>query len=59
MAFFNGKKIVLFAMADKPEQSKSVTITENGTTAVLPDENKTLAQVTVTVAIPEYDGEIE
>jgi hypothetical protein len=31
----------------KPEQEKTVTITENGTTEVLPDENKALSRVTV------------
>lgn len=35
----------------KEEQTKSVTITENGTTTVTPDEGKTLASVTVNTAV--------
>lgn len=31
----------------KEEQEKTITITENGTTEILPDENKTLSKVTV------------
>lgn len=35
----------------KTEQEKSVTITTNGTTEVLPDENKTLSKVTVNTSV--------
>ena len=37
----------------KAEQEKSVTITKNGTTEVLPDEDKTLSKVTVDVDISD------
>lgn len=36
----------------KEEQSKSVTITENGTQTVTPDENKTLSSVEITTNVP-------
>ena len=36
----------------KEEETKSVTITENGTTTVTPTEGKTLSQVDVTVDVP-------
>ena len=47
----------------KEEQEKSVAITENGTTEVLPDDGKALSKVTVTVnvageVLEEYDGTI-
>ena len=32
----------------KPEQTKSVTITSNGTTTVMPDDGKTLSSVSIT-----------
>lgn len=35
----------------KEEQTKSVTITENGTTTVTPDEGKTLSRVNVNTAV--------
>lgn len=35
----------------KEEQEKTVSITENGTTEILPDENKTLSKVTVNVDV--------
>lgn len=35
----------------KPEQTKSVTITENGTTTVTPDAGKTLSSVGITVNV--------
>lgn len=35
----------------KEEQTKSVTITENGTTTVTPDEGKTLSSVTVNTEV--------
>lgn len=37
---------------EKPEQEKSVTITENGESSVTPDEGKTLKKVTITAAVP-------
>lgn len=36
----------------KPEQSKSVTITQNGTQTVLPDEGNTLSSVTINTQVP-------
>ena len=41
----------------KEEQEKSVTITENGTTEVLPDEGKTLSKVSVEVDVPTVGGD--
>lgn len=35
----------------KPEQEKTIEITQNGTTEALPDENKTLSKVTVNVNV--------
>lgn len=35
----------------KEEQEKNVSITENGTTEIIPDENKTLSKVTVNVDV--------
>lgn len=43
----------------KPEQEKAVTITENGTTEVLPDEGKTLSKVDITVDVPSSESEAE
>lgn len=43
----------------KPEQEKSVDITENSVVDVLPDENKTLSKVTVNVDVPDTGAEIE
>lgn len=40
----------------KPEQEKSVDITENGTTEVTPDEGKTLSKVIVNVDVPSSGG---
>jgi hypothetical protein len=40
----------------KPEQEKAVTITENGTTDVLPDGGSTLSKVAVTVDVPTSGG---
>ena len=40
----------------KPEQTKSVTITENGTTSVLPDEGSVLNKVDVTVNVSGGGG---
>ena len=37
----------------KPEQEKSVTITENGTTEVTPDSGKALSKVTITTNVPQ------
>lgn len=42
-----------FSSNIKAEQEKSVTITENGTTEINPDNGKTLSKVTVVVNIPE------
>lgn len=47
----------------KEEQEKTVTITENGTTDVLPDDGYALSKVTVTTnvageVLEEYDGTI-
>lgn len=36
----------------KEEQEKTITITENGTTEILPDENKALSKVTVVTNVP-------
>ena len=36
----------------KPEQTKSVIITSNGTTTVIPDEGKTLSSVSITTNVP-------
>lgn len=41
----------------KEEQEKTVDITENGTTEVLPDENKVLSKVTVNVDVPVSGGD--
>jgi hypothetical protein len=41
----------------KEEQTKSIDITENGTTVVTPDEGMTLGEVTVNVAIESGGGE--
>jgi len=42
----------------KPEQSKSVEVTENGTVTVEPDEGHVLSGVEVEVAVPIPDGYI-
>lgn len=41
----------------KEEQTKTVDITENGTTVVTPDEGKTLGEVTVNVEVESSSGE--
>ena len=41
----------------KPEQEKTVDITENGTTEILPDEGKALSKVTVNVDVTSSGGE--
>lgn len=41
----------------KQEQEKTIEITENGTTEVLPDEGKTLSKVTVEVDVPTVGGD--
>ena len=43
----------------KPEQEKTITITENGTTEILPDENKALSKVTVVTEVSGGSGETE
>lgn len=40
----------------KEEQEKSITIIENGTTEVIPDEGKTLSKVTVNVEVAQSGG---
>lgn len=45
--------------SSKPEQEKTVDITENGTTAVTPDEGKVLSRVTVNVDVPIPEGYIQ
>lgn len=37
---------------EKEEQAKTVTITENGTNKLLPDENKVLTEVTIVTDVP-------
>ena len=44
--------VVKVEIPAKEEQEKTITITENGTTEILPDENKTLSKVTVVTNIP-------
>lgn len=39
------------AVPIKEEQTKAVTITENGTTTVVPDSGKTLSAVTITAGV--------
>lgn len=41
----------------KEEQEKKVTINKNGTTEVLPDENKVLSKVNVEVDVPSSGGD--
>ena len=40
----------------KPEQEKTIDITENGTTEVLPDSGKVLSKVTVNVEVASGEG---
>jgi hypothetical protein len=49
----------LSALVIREEQEKTVDITENGTTEVLPDENKVLGKVTVNVDVPSSGGGTE
>ena len=44
------------AVPSKPEQTKSVTINQNGTTSVLPDEGSVLSKVDVTVNVAGGGG---
>ena len=44
------------AVPSKPEQTKSVTINQNGTTSVLPDEGNVLSKVDVTVNVSGGGG---
>lgn len=46
-----GYDTVLVSVPEKQEQTKTVTITENGTTSVLPDEGYALSKVDVTVNV--------
>ena len=41
----------------KAEQEKTIEITQNGTTEVLPDDGKTLSKVTVNVDVPTIGGD--
>ena len=43
----------------KEEQTKSVTITSNGTQTVTPDSNKVLSSVSITTNVPIPDGYIQ
>ena len=43
----------------KEEQSKSVTITQNGTQTVTPDENKTLSSVEITTNVPLKEEQVK
>ena len=38
----------------KPEQTKSTTITENGTTTIAPDSGQVLSSVSITTNVPTY-----
>ena len=40
---------------DKPEQEKTIEISKNGTTEVLPDDGKVLSKVTVNINVPSND----
>ena len=57
---FQGMSKVIVAVevggTSKPEQEKTVTIKQNGTTEVTPDEGKTLSKVTVETNV--LDGEV-
>lgn len=48
----DGYSTVTVNVPSKPEQTKSVTITANGTTDVLPDDGYTMSKVTAKVNIP-------
>lgn len=43
----------------KEEQEKTINITENGTTVVLPDDNKTLSKVTVDVQVESSEEAVD
>jgi hypothetical protein len=51
------KDILVTASGGKEEQEKSVTITENGTTEIFPDEGKTLSKVAVNVEVESGGGD--
>lgn len=63
--YYNGEPVTLDGRTLKvddqglPEQEKSVTITENGTTEITPDEGKTMSKATVTVNVPQTGGDEE
>ena len=60
-AYVGGTKITgtLEASSVSLQPSKSVTITQNGTATITPDEGYDgLSSVDVTVAIPVYDGSV-
>lgn len=48
----NNVSVIVNVDAAKPEQTKSITITENGTTTVTPDDGKVLTSVTITTNVP-------
>ena len=48
----NLKAAIESISAEKEEQAKTVTITENGTQKALPDENKVLTEVTIVTNVP-------
>ena len=45
------KVTTIVAVPIKEEQTKAVTITENGTIQVVPDDGKTLSAVTITAGV--------
>lgn len=57
LAFPLGMKEVVESIdTSKPEQEKTIDITENGTTEVTPDEGKVLSKVTVNVDVESGGG---
>lgn len=52
-------QVIRDMQSGKEEQEKTVNITENGTTEVLPDEDKVLSKVTVNVEVQGGTEEIE
>ena len=60
LAFPLGMKEVVESIdTSKPEQEKTISITENGTTEVTPDEGKVLSKVTVNVEVASGGGSSE
>lgn len=52
LSFPNGFAQAIADISSKEEQTKSVTITTNGSTTVTPDTNKTLSSVNITTNVP-------